>query len=146
MGKNRHSLALFDSVRAYSHKEQELLMFVSSHIAQALEKIESSNRLKQAYAEMEALARRFLAVYPGNADAFAWLCTALQGEGKLAEADAACEEGNAIAPHAPNPLLQRSALRLKQGRLDEAERHVELLFEAQDGVGLRVRGGVFYDG
>ncbi len=52
------ALQSYDSVRAYSHKEQELLMFVSSHIAQALEKIESSNRLKQAYAEMESNVRK----------------------------------------------------------------------------------------
>ena len=52
------ALQSYDSVRAYSHKEQELLVFVSSHIAQALEKIESSNRLKQAYAEMESNVRR----------------------------------------------------------------------------------------
>jgi diguanylate cyclase (GGDEF)-like protein len=48
------TLQSYDNTEAYSYKEQELLMFVSSHIAQALEKIESSNRLKQAYAEMEA--------------------------------------------------------------------------------------------
>jgi diguanylate cyclase (GGDEF)-like protein len=47
------TLQSYDNTEAYSYKEQELLMFVSSHIAQALEKIESSNRLKQAYAEME---------------------------------------------------------------------------------------------
>jgi diguanylate cyclase (GGDEF)-like protein len=48
------ALQSYESADAYSSKEQELLMFVSSHIAQALEKIESSNRLKQAYAEMES--------------------------------------------------------------------------------------------
>jgi diguanylate cyclase (GGDEF)-like protein len=48
------TLQSYDNTEAYSYKEQELLMFVSTHIAQALEKIESSNRLKQAYAEMEA--------------------------------------------------------------------------------------------
>ncbi len=47
------TLQSYDNVEAYSYKEQELLVFVSSHIAQALEKIEASNRLKQAYAEME---------------------------------------------------------------------------------------------
>ena len=47
------TLQSYDNTEAYSYKEQELLMFVSTHIAQALEKIESSNRLKQAYAEME---------------------------------------------------------------------------------------------
>ncbi len=47
------TLQSYDNIEAYSHKEQELLVFVSSHIAQALEKIEASNRLKQAYAEME---------------------------------------------------------------------------------------------
>jgi diguanylate cyclase (GGDEF)-like protein len=47
------TLQSYDNIEAYSFKEQELLVFVSSHIAQALEKIEASNRLKQAYAEME---------------------------------------------------------------------------------------------
>jgi len=47
------ALQSYDNIEAYSYKEQELLVFVSSHIAQALEKIEASNRLKQAYAEME---------------------------------------------------------------------------------------------
>ena len=47
------TLQSYDNTEAYSYKEQELLMFVSTHIAQALEKIEASNRLKQAYAEME---------------------------------------------------------------------------------------------
>lgn len=48
------ALQSYDNTEAYSYKEQELLMFVSSHIAQALEKIENSNRLKQAYSEMES--------------------------------------------------------------------------------------------
>ncbi|MFZ9348981.1 MAG: diguanylate cyclase domain-containing protein, partial [Arenimonas sp.] len=52
------ALQSYESADAYSSKEQELLMFVSSHIAQALEKIESSNRLKQAYAEMESNIQR----------------------------------------------------------------------------------------
>lgn len=47
------TLQSYDNTEAYSYKEQELLVFVSNHIAQALEKIEASNRLKQAYAEME---------------------------------------------------------------------------------------------
>ena len=47
------ALQSYDNIEAYSYKEQELLVFVSSHIAQALEKIEASNRLKQAYADME---------------------------------------------------------------------------------------------
>lgn len=47
------ALQSYSSASAYSDKEQELLTFVSVHIAQALEKIEASNRLKQAYAEME---------------------------------------------------------------------------------------------
>jgi diguanylate cyclase (GGDEF)-like protein len=47
------ALQSYDNTEAYSYKEQELLVFISSHIAQALEKIEASNHLKQAYAEME---------------------------------------------------------------------------------------------
>ncbi len=47
------ALQSYDNVNAYSFKEQELLMFVSTHIAQALEKIETANRLKTAYSEME---------------------------------------------------------------------------------------------
>ena len=52
------ALQSYSSTTAYSHKEQELLTFVSAHIAQAVEKIESSNRLKQAYAEMESNVRK----------------------------------------------------------------------------------------
>ena len=48
------ALQSYDNIEAYSYREQELLMFVSTHIAQALEKIEASNHLKQAYAEMES--------------------------------------------------------------------------------------------
>lgn len=48
------ALQSYDNVEAYSYKEQELLMFVSTHIAQALEKIETANRLKIAYSEMES--------------------------------------------------------------------------------------------
>ncbi len=47
------ALQSYDSADAYSFKEQELLMFVSTHIAQALEKIENSKRIKNAYSEME---------------------------------------------------------------------------------------------
>lgn len=48
------ALQSYSSPTAYSNKEQELLTFVSAHIAQAVEKIDASNRLKQAYAEMES--------------------------------------------------------------------------------------------
>ncbi|HWS40760.1 MAG TPA: EAL domain-containing protein [Arenimonas sp.] len=48
------ALQSYDNIEAYSYKEQELLMFVSTHIAQALEKIETANRLKTAYSEMES--------------------------------------------------------------------------------------------
>jgi len=48
------TLQSYSDANAYSHKEQELLSFVSAHIAQALEKIESSNNLRTAYAEMES--------------------------------------------------------------------------------------------
>lgn len=48
------TLQSYDNTEAYSYKEQELLVFVSNHIAQALEKIEASNRLKLAYSEMES--------------------------------------------------------------------------------------------
>ena len=48
------TLQSYTDTDAYSRKEQDLLVFVSTHIAQALQKIESSNRLKRAYAEMES--------------------------------------------------------------------------------------------
>jgi diguanylate cyclase (GGDEF)-like protein len=48
------ALQSYDNTDAYTYKEQELLMFVSTHIAQALEKIETANRLKTAYSEMES--------------------------------------------------------------------------------------------
>ena len=47
------TLQSYTDIDAYSKKEQDLLVFVSTHIAQALQKIASSNRLKHAYADME---------------------------------------------------------------------------------------------
>ncbi len=52
------TLQSYTDTDAYSKKEQDLLVFVSTHIAQALQKIESSNRLKRAYAEMESNIRK----------------------------------------------------------------------------------------
>jgi diguanylate cyclase (GGDEF)-like protein len=52
------TLQSYIDTHAYSAKEQDLLVFVSTHIAQALQKIESSNQLKRAYAEMETNVRK----------------------------------------------------------------------------------------
>lgn len=52
------ALQSYTDAEAYSLKEQDLLVFVSTHIAQALQKIESSNRIMRAYADMESNVRK----------------------------------------------------------------------------------------
>lgn len=99
---------------------------------------------KQAFPEMEELARRFVAAHPGHPEALATLCAALILQDRLAEAETACNEAIGIARYGFMPLVRRSWLLLHLGRLEEAERDARTVVQRHpmNGPGYEVLAAV----
>ncbi len=83
-----------------------------------------------SHAAREAVLRRSLALDPNQVDAWNWLGSALQGQGRADEADQALERALRLDPLAPSPNANMALRDIRRGDFAEAESRLLRVIEA----------------
>ncbi|HUF82234.1 MAG TPA: tetratricopeptide repeat protein [Burkholderiales bacterium] len=88
------------------------------------------------YAEREALLRRALALDPNSVDALNWLASAVNGQGRHAEAIEIYERATRIDPLAPAINANLAMWDARSGRAEDAERRLRRLLDVPQPSGM----------
>jgi len=117
----------YDEQHHYTHRDQEILTFVSYHIANALERKRAAERLRQANAELERrVAERTEALYAANRDLHQQIAERERFERQLQYA--ASHDALTGLPNRSH-LLQRLGEALARARRREDDRFAVLFLD-----------------